>query len=294
MKRKLGYLYLLMVFIIWGSLYVVSKYALATIPPITVLLFRYLISVVVLAILVKKVGFKKIKKEHIKYFIAIGGLGYAVSIAFQLIGTNLMDASLASLINSLNPIAISVLAAIFLGEKLTGRKIISIVISILGVYIILGKGSGNINILGIIASVSSVMLWSTASIVIRKISGEYDPVLIAFYGMLVAIVFILPASIVELQYKPCTFTVSSVLSVIYLAVVCTAVAHTLWNKSLSMIDASTCSMLYPLQPLTSAVMGVLVLNEKLTLNYIIGGILISLGIVIALVKVKENKLSNVE
>jgi drug/metabolite transporter (DMT)-like permease len=105
--------------------------------------------------------------------------------------------------------------------------------------------------------------------------------------MLVAIVFTLPASIIELQYKPCTFTLPAVLSILYLAVVCTALAHNLWNKSLSMIDASTCYMLYPLQPLTSAVMGVLLLHEKLTLNYIIGAILISVGIVIALVRVNE-------
>jgi len=288
MKSKIGYLYLVLVFLIWGSLYVISKFALATIPPITLLLLRYLISVAFLYVFVKKVGFKKIKKKHIKYFIAIGLLGYSVSITFLLIGTSLMDASLSSVLNALNPISISILAAIFLREKLTANKIMSIGISILGVYIILGQSSGDINILGIFATIGSVLFWSTATIVIRKISGEYDPILIAFYSMLVAIAFTLPASIIELQYKPCTFTLTSVLATIYLAVICTAVAHTLWNKSLSMIDASTCSMLYPLQPLTSAVLGVLLLHEKLTLNYIIGAILISLGIVIviAFVRVK--------
>lgn len=279
---------MVLVFLIWGSLYVISKFALATIPPITLLLLRYLISVAFLYVFVKKVGFKKIKKKHIKYFIAIGLLGYSVSITFLLIGTSLMDASLSSVLNALNPISISILAAIFLREKLTANKIMSIGISILGVYIILGQSSGDINILGIFATIGSVLFWSTATIVIRKISGEYDPILIAFYSMLVAIAFTLPASIIELQYKPCTFTLTSVLATIYLAVICTAVAHTLWNKSLSMIDASTCSMLYPLQPLTSAVLGVLLLHEKLTLNYIIGAILISLGIVIviAFVRVK--------
>jgi len=286
MKSKIGYLYLVLVFLIWGSLYVISKYALATIPPITLLLLRYLISVAFLYVFVKKVGFKKIKKKHIKYFIAIGLLGYSVSITFLLIGTSLMDASLSSVLNALNPISISILAAIFLREKLSANKILSIAISILGVYIILGQSSGDINILGIFATIGAVLFWSTATIVIRKISGEYDPILIAFYSMLVAIAFTLPASMIELQYKPCTFTITSVLATIYLAVICTAVAHTLWNKSLSMIDASTCSMLYPLQPLTSAVLGVVLLHEKLTLNYIIGAILISLSIVIAFVKVK--------
>lgn len=45
MERKKGYLFLFITFFIWGSQYVVSKYALAVMPPLTVLLCRYIVSV---------------------------------------------------------------------------------------------------------------------------------------------------------------------------------------------------------------------------------------------------------
>lgn len=67
-----------------------------------------------------------------KYIWIVGGLGYFVSITFQLIGTKLLDASLASLINGMNPITISLLAAVFLKEKIRKRHIASICISIAG------------------------------------------------------------------------------------------------------------------------------------------------------------------
>lgn len=287
MKQKIGYLYLLITFFIWGSLYVISKYALASIPPVTVLLFRYIIAIAVLIPMLIKKGRKPVKKEHIKYFLIIGLLGYFVSIAFQLIGTSLIDSSLASLINSVNPISISIMAAIFLKEKLGGKKIISIVLSVIGVYIILGTSGGNINYMGIGASILSVLLWSAASIAIRKVSDEYNPVQIALYGMAIALILNIPASIIELNTKPCTITIPAILSAIYLGVVCTGVAHTLWNLSLKLLDASTCSMFYPLQPLTSALLGIVLLNEKITLNFVIGGLLILSGILISVVKFKQ-------
>ena len=92
-QKRLGYLYLVITFIIWGSIYVVAKYALAVIPPLTVLLGRYALSVLILYVILKKKGMKKIERADRKYFVIIGGVGYFVSIGFQLIGTNLLDAS---------------------------------------------------------------------------------------------------------------------------------------------------------------------------------------------------------
>lgn len=77
MKRNAGYLYLLITFFCWGSIYVVSKYALAVMGPVTVSFCRYLVSVVCLyGILKWKGGHKKIAKEHWPYLLILGGLGY--------------------------------------------------------------------------------------------------------------------------------------------------------------------------------------------------------------------------
>ena len=82
-------------------------------------------------------------------------------------------------------------------------------------------------------------------------------------------------------------TVEAVLACIYLGVFGTAVAHTCWNKGLQTLDASTCSMFYPLQPLVSAVLGVLILHEVLTWNFIVGGLIICAGILITVMPGKE-------
>lgn len=289
MKRNAGYLYLLITFFCWGSIYVVSKYALAVMGPVTVSFCRYLISVICLyGILKWKGGQKKIAKEHWPYLLILGGLGYFAAIILQLGGTALLSGSLASLINSLNPIMISIFAAIFLKEKITWKNVVSIIVSLIGVYIILGNGASVINPVGIVLSAGSVVLWSAASVSIRKISGYYDPVQTALYGMLIALVLNIPAAVFENVFMTRSHpTAVALLACVFVAVFGTAVAHTCWNKSLQMLNASTCSMFYPLQPLVSAVLGVVLLHEVITWQFVVGAILICSGIVVTFLPTKK-------
>ena len=133
----------------------------------------------------------------------------------------------------------------------------------------------------------SVFLWSTASIIIRRFAGRYDPMQVAMLSMLFALPFVGGWSLIELQTAPCAITLQSALAVLFMGLVGTAAAHSLWNYSLSKMDASFCSMFYPMQPLVSAVLGVLVLGEKITASFVIGGAIICCGIVAAVATGKK-------
>lgn len=159
MKRNVGYLYLLITFFCWGSIYVVSKYALEVMGPVTVSFCRYGIALICLYGILKLKGcHKKVQKEHWPYLMILGGLGYFAAIILQLAGTARLSGSLSSLMNSLNPVAISVMAAIFLKERITWKNAIGIVISLAGVYVILGTGELQADLMGILFSAGSVIL----------------------------------------------------------------------------------------------------------------------------------------
>lgn len=294
MSCNIGYLYLLITFLGWGSIYIVSKYALAVMGPVTVSFCRYAVSVICLYGIMRVKGVqKKVAKEHWKYFWILGGLGYFGAIILQLGGTALLSGSLASLINSMNPIVISLMAAVFLKEKITWKNVVSIMVSLIGVYIILGKGAVQINPVGIALSGSAVILWSAASVTIRKISGYYDPIQTALYGMSIALVLNAPAAVLENLFMTRSHpTPTAIFACLFVAVIGTAVSHTCWNKSLQLIDASTCSMFYPLQPLVSAVLGVVLLHEVITWQFVLGAIFICSGIVITFLPLNFKFVSN--
>ena len=277
---------LLGTFLCWGSLYIVSKIALRTIPPVTVLALRYLVAVPALFLLLKLRGaLRKVEKKHLLTIGAIGFTGYFASFCLQMLGINRLTGSVSSLLGAMNPIFIPILAALFLGEALTLFKVLCVAVSMTGVAIIVGVG-GTVDFLGAVLMLLSVFLWSSASIIIRTLRGAYDPMQVAMMAMIAALPFTLGWAGVELQSNACTFTLEAVMAVLFMGLVGTATAHSLWNYSLSKMDASFCSMFYPLQPLTSSVLGVLILGESITANFIVGGVIICCGIVAAVLSAK--------
>ncbi len=282
-NEKLVYLYLFLTFFLWGSLYVVSKYVLDKVPPFTVSLVRYAVSFLVLMVLIRIKKFRPVERKDYKYIFLIGFLGYFVALVLQLLGTKFSNASFAALVNSLNPIVIMIMAAVFLHERLTVQKCAGLLLGIVGVYFIIGGVHGSDMMTGIILSLISVLLWSYVSIIIRKIGHLYHPLIITALSMGVALIFTIPASAVELAHTPAVWDAGVILSLLYMAVMCTCVAHLLWNESLSLIEAGTCSSFYPVQPLTATILGILFLGEAVSLSFWIGTVLILMGVMLCLI-----------
>ncbi|NLL82463.1 MAG: EamA family transporter [Tissierellia bacterium] len=271
----MAYLYLLITFTAWGSLYVVSKFVLGKVPTFTTSFIRSAIAAIVLNIALKQRKVAKISPEDYKYIFIIGFFGYFISMGTQFIGTKLTNASLASLINSMNPITITLLASLILKEKISPRNVISILVLLIGVRILIGDINDNVYIGGILFSLLSVFIWSLVSVLIRKVTRKYNPIQITAYGITMGAVFNLPVSMYEIYTTPdIEFDAGVIIATIYMGLVCTALAHLLWNKSLSMLDAGVCSLFYPIQPLVATLLGIIFLNEAINKNFIIGGLLI--------------------
>ena len=286
-EKSRGYLYLLLTFTLWGSLYVVSKFVLGKLPVFTISFLRFLLASAALSVIDRHPG-KKLEKRHYPYVLLIGIGGYFIAVGSQLLGTKYAGASTASLLNSMNPVTMSIFGALLLHEPLTGRKITGIILSIIGVFVILGGGFGSAGTAGILFSLFSVLFWSFISVMTRKITQSYAPLHISRLACTVAALCYLPAAIIECSmthtnvFSILTHDASCTLSLLYMGVLCTGVAYTLWNKSLSILNAGVCAAFYPLQPAVSTLLGILFLGEVLTHNFVIGSVMIVCGVLISL------------
>lgn len=272
---------LLGTFVCWGSVYVAAKLAMSSIPPVTMLALRYVVAIPALFLLLKVRGtLRSVDRRHMPVLFVIGFMGYFASFCMQMMGINRLTGSVASLLGAMNPIFIPVLAAVFLREKLTKEKIGCVALSMAGVALIVGV-KGTADVAGVILILLSVFLWSATSIVIRRLGGAYDPMQVTMTAMAVALLFTGMLAMAELRTSPCVFTPRAVAAVVYMGIVGTAVAHSLWNYCLSKMDASFCSMFYPLQPLVASALGVVLLGEQITANFLLGGAIVCAGIVAA-------------
>ena len=282
-----AYIFLLLTFVLWGSLYVVSKYVLGKLPAFTIAFLRFLFAFAALSLFDRHPG-KKLEKQHIPYILLIGFGGYFIAVGAQLLGTKYAGASTASLINSMNPVTMTLFGAIILHEQLTIRKILGIALSILGVFVILGGGINGTGTAGILFSLFSVLLWSLVSVLTRKVTQLYAPLHISRLAIGLAAVCYLPAALIEsgVSHAPVLNTLahdpSCTLSLLYMGIICTGVGYSLWNKSLSILDAGVCSSFYPVQPAVSTLLGILLLGETLTVHFLLGSALIVCGVLLGL------------
>ncbi|HDR7517281.1 DMT family transporter [Bacillus mobilis] len=266
---------------IWGGMYVVSKYVLDFIPPLTLVWLRFIIAFVVLYAILKIAEKKQKKKVTIRkkdwlLFAWIGFIGYFISITCQFIGTKLSDAHTGSLVTSATPAFIVIFAAIILKEKLTARRLLSTIIATIGVIIVIGW---DIEIgsyfIGTLILVGAAITWALLSIYVKIASARFSSLIITTYAIFFSLFFITPFMIWGLQSTSIeTVNTYVILGVVYLGVVSTAGAFFLWNKGLELMDASIGSLFFFFQPIVGSLLGWLLLNETLNSNFFIGGILI--------------------
>lgn len=283
-----GYVYLVTTFILWGSMYVVTKFVMGNVPTFTIAFFRYLISFIALSILSLNKDKATVTKEDKKYIFIIGFLGYFFSVGLQLLGTKIVGASMASLINSLNPVFIGLMASLILKEKLTKERIIGIIFSFVGVYLIVG-GNCDTSILGIMLSLFAVVGWSFMSVITRKIGHKYDTIIITrnAIGIAAFFNFFAAAGEIIITHQTVKIDIMVIVSLLYIGLICTALTNVLWNESLTLLPANVCSEFYPVQTLVSSVLGMFFLKENLKITFVFGSALIIAGIFISLLKNKK-------
>jgi len=293
-RNVLGAIYLSLAASIWGGMYVVSKYVLDFVPPLTLVFFRYVIAFVVLFFILK---ITERKSERIRFtkndwllLIWIGFIGYFVSISLQFIGTKLSDAHTGALITSATPAFIVLFAKFVLNETVTLRKLLALFFATVGVIIVIGfHPTTGQTFWGSIILVGAAVTWALLSVYVKLASQRFSSLTTTTYAILFAMVFTGPVAVWELQSNVLILeNFYVVLGILYLGIVSTAGAFFLWNKGLEMMDAGIGSLFFFFQPLVGSFLGWLLLDEMLEKNFFIGGLFIIIGACIAVAKQEQN------
>lgn len=279
--RGQAYGLLFFTFFIWGSVYVGGRLVSGDLPPGLVACLRCAAAMAPLLLMARKHLGVKIHREDWKYFILVGILGYFATLFLVQLGISLTGSAMASLINALTPVSVTILAALLLKERITPIKALCLVLALAGTVVITQGAGSQGELLGVAAVLLSVVVWGFASVYMRRLTAKYPAVLVTTYGMAISLLFHIPAGLSSAMAQPLNFTPKVVLTVLYLGVVGSGVAQYTWTKCLSLLPASTCSLFYPLQAAFAAMMGAAVLDESFTPVFFIGLFLISLDVALS-------------
>lgn len=282
---------------IWGGMYVVSDVVLKTIPPFTLLSIRLIMAAAILGglLLARRRAFQLTARGWLA-LLAVGFVGFGVSIGAQFVGTDHSTAVNGALITSASPAFILVFAAVILRERLTPLRILAVVLASIGVVVIVNPANADfssVTFTGDLALAAAALTWGLYSVLVRLVSARHDTLLVSTTALMGGLLLTLPASMLELQSRPIgAVDGGTILGILYLGVISTAAAMWMWNRAFALVDASTASLFFFAQPLVGTLLGVVLLGQALTPGLWIGSALIILGVLVSMASARERELTS--
>lgn len=275
---------------IWGGMYVVSKIVLDVIPPFTLLGLRLAIAVVLMAAANAALGGGWPRGRAAIRLLAVGMLGFGLSVGMQFVGTRLSTAANGALVTSASPAFIVLFAYFLLSEPITRQRLLALALATLGAVIVaLGNAGGatpSATLSGNLALVVAAVTWALYSVLVKQAAANHAVLAVSLYAIAGGLLVTLIVAPFELAAIPLgRIALDVVWGVLYLGIASTALAMYLWNKSLALLDASVASLLFFAQPVVGALLGRVFLREPLGPAFYIGGALILAGV--GLVSVRQ-------
>ena len=282
---KLKYLLIIIAVIFWGSSFIATKVALNELSPETIISLRLIIASVFLFItaIVYKRDFSINFKSH--GIIVILALIAVFHLMIQVTGLKHTTASNTGWIIGTAPIFMVILAAIFFREKIGMLKISGIIIAMFGLLLLIGKGNiTNVDLIknkGDLLVLASAFTWGVYSLVNKKISLSYSPLMTILYLFLMMAIIIIPFNLNAASVNSVVnLSLNGWISILFLGLFCSGIAYVIWAYSLRDLESAKVGAFLYFEPLVTVVTAWLLLSESITALMIFSGIIITLGVVL--------------
>lgn len=281
----------LLVTFLWSTSFIIIKWGLSELPPLTYAGLRYVLAffcLVPFAISKERINeIKSIDRKDLKKLIALGLLFYTFTQGTQFIGLSLLPAVTVSLILNFTPLVVAVMGIFLLSEKPNLSQWGGVFLFLIGIILYFYPKDFSTNkILGIAVMIIGVLANSGSAILGRHInrSAQFNPLTVTVISMGFGSIFILVAGLI-FQGVP-AISITTFLYLLWLAVVNTAFAFTLWNLSLQKLTAMESSIINGTMLIQIAILAWIFLNETISLNEGTGMMLAALGAILVQIKRK--------
>ena len=269
----------LIVPITWGLGFTLAKIGMEQFSALLIMSIRFGIAGLVL------VWFTKPPWGHMREIFVVALIGSTIQYGLTYNGLKGIDASTAAILVQLEGPILALLGTILLKEKLGLTRALGMGLAFLGVFIIAGEPRLEGHIDSVILLVAGPAVWAVAQIMISRLKGLSGITILAWVAIMATPQMLIASLIIEDgQWQAITSASLVDWSIIfYLAFIMTVVGYSIWYHLLSSVDVSKVSPFLMLLPITSIVAGMILLDEKLTLSMIIGGVMIMTGVASTLI-----------
>ncbi len=262
---------------------VLGKYI--AMPSEVIVWFRSVFAMCFLYVFIK---FKKIdltlkSKKHIVPFV-ISGLFMAAHWITYFYALKLSNVAIGMLSLYTFPVMTALLEPLFLKVKFSLIHIFLGLLVLVGIYILAPEFTlGNTQVQGILFGLFSALCYSFRILILKQYVSQYNGTMLMFYQTLIITICLIPV----LFFMDLSGFQSQFPYLILIALLTTAIGHTMMVHSFKHFSVSTASIISSVQPIFGIILAFVFLNEIPTRNTFIGGSLILATVIIESIRSKK-------
>lgn len=266
---------------IWSSESIISPYLF--------MLLRYILATILVGIawFFGKGYLERINKKEMMMlaFLGIFGIGYHNLSLYM--GLKTIDASLGAVILAIAPIFGEILELIVYKEKkLHFQTILWSLISLLGVAVVVGLGYSSIDLVALLLVISSTIALATYNVFASRLmeTSTITSKTVTFYTIGIGTTLFIPMTFLDSITTGIESTFSSIdkvsywLSIIYMAFIGIMIGRSFYNYGVEKAGPKIATLLMNLSPIFTTILGILLLEENITIGFLIGSIIIIISV----------------
>lgn len=270
----------------WALAFPLIKIALEDLSFVSLTLLRFTVACSALLVLLglQRRRFTPLRKRDVVPLFLLGFFGVMVYHLGLNYGEQYVSPGAASLIVATIPVFVVILAALFLNERITPRKIGGIGLSLTGLIILTVWGSQAIikvdYVLGALAVLLAAIMGAVYTVAGKRMLGRYSALSLTLYAMLLGSLGLLPLVRHSFVTQVASMSWETGVAVVFLGLVSTVVSYALWYMALEVKGASELSVYLYAIPVISTLVSYLLFGDPITPLFVVGGVLIILGVAI--------------
>ncbi len=237
-----------------------------------------------------------VEKRDLVVIMLAGLLGFVISQTLTAWALDFTTPVYYSLVAAMTPVAVMILAAIFLKENITAVKIVGVLLAIAGALLMLfiswQSGTGKNDLLGIFLTVLSMLTWAVYLIVTRKLSAKYSSVTQMKYVFLVSAIVTLPIALfTEPQQRlySSAWEWSGVIEMAFIVLFATVLGYFLIPYAMKFLRATTVSIYTNIQPVVASLVAIAIGQDVMSWDKPVAAVLVLLGAYIVTMPDKRTK-----
>ncbi|PIF06738.1 MAG: EamA family transporter [Draconibacterium sp.] len=278
----------------WSYSFIWFKIAYRGYEPITVVIFRLVISALLIALIALILRrLQKVAQKDIWLFVLMSFFEPFLYFIGESFGLKYISSTVAAVIIATIPLISPVVAWYFFRERLSRMNIAGLFLSFIGVTLVVFNGSLRFDAspLGISLEFLAVLAAISYSIVLRKLVGKYNTLTIIAWQNVIGALFFLPFWLIfEMKgFISQPYNHQAFKAILFLAVFASTLAFVFFTQSIRNLGVNRSNAFINLIPVFVAILSFFVLKEGLAVRQMIGIATVVGGLFLAQLKYRSRK-----